>query len=381
MRVLHIIDSGGLYGAEVMLLNLVAEQIKLGIQPVIASIGEKGIAEKPLEREGVRRGFEVKKFRMAPGPNLAGMLNVLRYAQKHEFDLLHSHGYKGDVAFGFLPRRLRKIPLVSTLHGWTSTNGFSKNSVYEWLQRKSLKSIDAVVLVHGGMLSNSKLQKVRNVKFHVVNNGIALDSTYHLPIIPPSDALDTKIADFCAKSLTIGSIGRLSPEKDYSSLIEAIHILKRKGNPIRLVIVGEGPEGDRLEKRVSELGIGDLVLLPGDRANARDCLPLFKAFALSSLTEGLPMTLLEAMQAGVPIVATIVGGIPEVLGHGQSGVLVPAQRPECLADAIKHLFDNPAERERLGCEGQRIVREKYSSRRMAERYSEIYAGLIQKRAN
>jgi len=88
MRVLHIIDSGGLYGAEMVLLNLVAEQMKMGLEPVIASIGEKGIKEKPLETEAIKRGLRVGKFRMLPGPNLPGMFKVLRYAQKHGFDIL-----------------------------------------------------------------------------------------------------------------------------------------------------------------------------------------------------------------------------------------------------------------------------------------------------
>jgi len=137
MKILHVTDSGGLYGAEMVLLNLVAEQMKTGLEPTIASIGEKWIQEKPFETEAVKRGLRVVKFRMFPGPNLPGMFKVLRYAQKYGFDILHSHGYKGDVAFGSMPKSIRKLPLVSTLHGWTSVVGFSKNRIYEWLQKKA----------------------------------------------------------------------------------------------------------------------------------------------------------------------------------------------------------------------------------------------------
>src|SRR3989337_2476449 len=118
MKVLHIIDSGGLYGAEVMLLNLVQEQLRLGLDPVICSIGEKRFFEKPLESEGLKRGFKIKKFRMRAGPNLLGAYKILRFAHIGKFDLMHTHGYKGNILFGLLLRGLRKIPLVSTLHGW-----------------------------------------------------------------------------------------------------------------------------------------------------------------------------------------------------------------------------------------------------------------------
>jgi hypothetical protein len=116
MKILHIIDSGGLYGAEVMLLNLVAEQIKLGLDPTIASIGEKHIGEKPLETEALKRGFKLRKFSMYPGPNYPGALKILRFAHGAGIHILHSHGYKGNILFGLMPRKIRNLPLIATIH-------------------------------------------------------------------------------------------------------------------------------------------------------------------------------------------------------------------------------------------------------------------------
>ena len=174
LKVLHIIDSGGLYGAEMVLLNLVAEQIKLGLDPTIASIGEKNIKEKSLETEALKRGFNVKKFRMFPGPNIAGALEVLRFAHQEGFDLMHSHGYKGNVAFGFMSRKFRKIPLIATAHGWTSTKGLTKNRIYEWLDTLSFKFIDAVVLVSNAMKSHPRLKSLNGNNIHVIPNGIPI---------------------------------------------------------------------------------------------------------------------------------------------------------------------------------------------------------------
>jgi len=148
LKILHIIDSGGLYGAEIMLLHLIDEQKKLGLKPVLLSIGRKGIAEKPIEIEASKREIEVHKFRMRSGPNIVWAIKILLFAQKNAFDLMHSHGYKGNILFGFMPKPVRKLPLISTLHGWTSTTGFSKMRVYLWLDSLSLRFIDAVVLVN-----------------------------------------------------------------------------------------------------------------------------------------------------------------------------------------------------------------------------------------
>ena len=114
MKILHIIDSGGLYGAEMVLLNLVAEQIKLGLEPTIASIGEKGIVEKPLETEVIKRGFKLKKFRMQPGPDYMGASKILRFAKQEYFDLMHSHGYEGNI---FSLRGVKIIYLKSAATG------------------------------------------------------------------------------------------------------------------------------------------------------------------------------------------------------------------------------------------------------------------------
>ena len=105
MHVMHIIDSGGMYGAEVMLLNLVEEQVRQGLKPVIASIGDKHTGEKPLEIEAHKRNFPVKTFRMHAGPNFIGAWEILNYAKSIDCDLLHSHGYKGNILFGLIPKK------------------------------------------------------------------------------------------------------------------------------------------------------------------------------------------------------------------------------------------------------------------------------------
>jgi glycosyltransferase involved in cell wall biosynthesis len=382
MKVLHIIDSGGLYGAEIMLLNLVAEQVKLGLEPVIASIGATGIDEKPLEAEANRRNLAVRKFRMRSGPNLAGAIKVLNYARSGGFDLLHSHGYKGNILFGLIPPFLRKIPMVSTLHGYTNVGGFSRMGLYEWLDSMSLRFIDAVVLVNQAMRNHPNLKKLRGINFKIVNNGIPVTS--ETPEHPSSglaiqsiDSLTKKIIDFCSNGFILGSIGRLSAEKGFRYLIEALSILRQRGVDAYLVIVGEGWERSALENQIETLGLSKHVLLSGYIPNASRLLRHFDIFLLPSLTEGLPITLLEAMQAGVPIVATSVGGIPEVLDYGAAGILVEPGNSISLTEKVMIVRSDAILKKIIVLKAKNRVRSVYSSSSMSKAYRKIYKNILE----
>lgn len=376
MKILHVIDSGGLYGAEVMLLNLVEGQARGGMSPCILSIGDTGVAEKPLEKEARKRGCKVRSVRMRRGPNFVGAFRIVAAARRDAVDIIHSHGYKGNILFGFMPGPVRGIPIVSTLHGWASTDKISKLKAYEWLDARSLRFVDAVVLVSRGMLANPKLGHLNPKRVHFVNNGIPLDSPSHVPTVLPSDPLDKRITDFCQRGYTIGSIGRLSAEKGYAYLIEAFNSLVRKGVDGRLVIIGEGDERRKLEDLATHLGLSERVMLPGYRKDAKNYLPCFKVFVLPSLTEGLPITILEAMKVGIPIVSTGVGGVPEVLGYGNGGILVDKGNAGEIAEGILKAYREPELRRSLGEWSQREVRKRYSSEQMVAQYTEIYKAVI-----
>ncbi len=376
-KILHIIDSGGLYGAEVMLLNLVAEQIKQGIEPVIASIGEKNITEKPLESEAIRRGFKIKKIRMTPGPNIFGALNILKFARKNNFNLLHSHGYKGNILFGFIPKIFRKLPLITTLHGYTSTIKFTKMKIYEWLDQKSLNLLDAVVLVSNAMKTHPGLKNLNNKNIHVIPNGIPMsdNSVKQLNNIPNQQS-DKRIEEFCSRGFIIGSIGRLSTEKGYQYLIKAISLLEKTDINVHLVIIGEGYEREFLEKLIIQHKLEDKILFTGYKDDAKSYIPFFDIYIISSLTEGLPITLLEAMQAKTPVIATKVGGIPEVLSNGQAGILINPCNPNAIAQAVIKLHNDKELSKQLINTAYRRAEEDFSSKKMAAGYLNVYKNLL-----
>jgi len=368
MKVLHLIDSGGLYGAEVMLLELMSGQKRLGLEPLLCSMGNPGVGEKPLEREARARGLEVVSIRFRAGLNPFGIRRLLQIARDTQADILHSHGYKGNILAGMIPVGVRGIPMVSTLHGWTNTRRLSMLSLYEWLDRRMLRYRDAVIVVNKRMLYDPRLLNagIPPDKLHAVNNGISADAA--ITAISTQD----KITSFARTGFIIGAIGRLSPEKGYEYLLEAIAQLHGRGRDIRLIIAGDGPLMDALKTKSESLGIADIVLFAGYEPDASRYLACFNVLVLSSLSEGLPITLLEAMRAGTPLVATRVGGIPDVITDEQTGLLIePGQASEVCA-AIERLMGDPAAARLLAQAANVEFHTRYTSEKMVRDYLTIY---------
>jgi glycosyltransferase involved in cell wall biosynthesis len=371
VKVLHIIDSAGLYGAEIVLLNLSGEQKKMGYHPIIASIGEKGSYVKPLEEEAGRRGIDTVLFRMRNGPNFLGAWNMLNYARSSNINILHTHGYKGNILMGFIPKRFRKLPLVRTVHGWTNVTKFSRLRLYEWADGLSLKHADAVCLVNETMLAHPRFAGMRRDKLHIIPNGIP-----ELDEIQPMQK--DEIVEFCSNRFTIVSIGRLSKEKGYEYLLQAFAQIISNVPNARLLIIGEGPERTELEDTIRALGLTRKVMLPGYRENARRYLSYCRVFVLSSLTEGLPITLLEAMQTGIPVVATAVGGIPSVVKPTITGTLIPPSDPSLMSESILEIYMSYENATRAAERAKYLIREEYSSARMTQSYCELYKTLLNK---
>lgn len=372
MRILHIIDSEGLYGAEVMLLNLAVEQKKLGYSPVIASIREFDEQQRSLEDEARERGLEVVVFRMVDGPNVFGALRILRYAHANSIHILHAHGYKGDILLGLIPKRIRGIPLVSTLHGWTNNGKVSKLLLYEYIHSFMLRYADAVCLVSRTMLGHPWLKKLGHDHLRTIPNGIP-------PLVQEDSFPEDEISEFCRNGYTIASIGRLSREKGYDYLIEAFARFRCDEEDAGLLILGEGRERGFLEEIIRRKGLSGKVLLPGYRDKAWRYLKYCKVFVLSSETEGFPITLLEAMQVGIPVIATKVGGIPELVKHGQTGFLVPPGDMEGLYLQLKEMKMHEVGLRSMCGEAKSMIDSVYSSRRMAMDYIRVYSELVQKR--
>jgi glycosyltransferase involved in cell wall biosynthesis len=358
-----------MYGAEVMILNLVEEQIRQGLKPIIASIGDYHSGEKALEIEARRRDVHVETFRMRPGPNLIGAWQILKFAKSMGCDVLHSHGYKGNILFGWIPKSIRHLPLMTTVHGWTSTGtAFTKMRMYEWLDSQTLSQMDAVVLVNKEMLAHPKVVGRKNIKLYVVDNGINIEE----PDSYPCEELELQPGN----QFNIIAVGRLSLEKGFDVLLNAMGRVVKGGTNVSLVIFGEGRERRKLESLISELGLQGNVKMPGFMENVAKTFPCFDLLVIPSLSEGLPITLLEAMRAKIPVIASKVGGIPDVLEDGTGGLLVEAGDESALTEAIIELAASQFRCDQLAEEAHLIFKQKYSSSQMAATYRHIYSDIL-----
>lgn len=366
LKVLHVIDSDGLYGAEVMLLNLMEEHKKMSLHPILLSI-EGQVNRNGLRAEAKKRGIEAVGLQLSRGYSISKALKIIQCAKDKAVNLIHSHGYKGNILAGSLPRSTRKIPIVSTIHGWTATNKFSKIWFYSMLDRFFLRRMDAVFYVNGSM---SRIGG--RAKGFVVENGIPELKFDHASALE-SDSL---VREFVSNSFIIGTICRLSEEKGLKHLIKAIRLLSDKHSDIKAIIIGEGPLEGQLRRIISDEALSDKILLAGYREAAFNYLPLFNIFALPSLTEGLPITLLEAMQAEVPIIATRVGGIPSLLEEGKLGLMVEPADAQALADAVEVLRSSPDVATTMVKKARQAALVKYSSRSMAEEYLKAYEDIL-----
>lgn len=370
MRILHLIDSGGVYGAERILLYLAREQRRSGHHPVIGSIARPGAGPVALEIAAISWGLPVAPIRIGRIPTPGVINEVLGQVHHVGPDVVHSHGYKANILIGPLSRG-RRGPMLATLHGWTSARRLSAIRLYERLDQWALRRIDSVVVVSPTMLRLPALRRVSPARRHLIENGIP-DLQERLADLTTANAqpLPEDLLRRVSARPTLVSIGRLSPEKGFGLLIEAFGQARAKlGAGHQLIIVGEGPERTMLTERIAALGLGNDVHLVGFLDGADRLLRDAAGFVMSSFTEGMPLVLLEALQWGVPILATSVGAIPEMLDNGSLGALVPPNDLEALRAGLERLMTDP------GVRAKPAQNDRYTSGRMAAEYLRAYEAI------
>jgi len=366
MRILHLIHSEGVYGAELILLYLAREQQQRGHQVTLGSMRDPGTPPTPFETLAAAYGLSVAPLRIAPRPTPRVRGQLLSCARDVQAQVLHSHGYKANILLGLVPGGARP-PAVTTLHGWTTSKGLSRLRLYEWLDRQAIGRLEAVVVVARGMLELPALRALAPAKRHLIENGIPPRATRLADLAAQAVAAPPPaLLEFMRRAPTLLAIGRLSAEKNFAQLLEAFARARAQVNAAhQLLIMGEGPQREALARQISVLGLTSSVQLGGYLAGADRLLGQAAGFVMSSLTEGMPLVLLEALQWRVPILATSVGAIPDLLAGG-AGRLVPPGDLGALTAGLARIMQ-AAVPESIG-----EADERYSSARMAQRYLDLY---------
>jgi glycosyltransferase involved in cell wall biosynthesis len=277
-------------------------------------------------------------------------------------DILHTHGYRPDVVLCGIARRRGK-PQVTTFHGFVG--GSVRARAYEWAQVQAAKSANGVIAVSGRIAERLEGAGV-GAHVRVIRNAVSADE----------GALDRAIAraqlGVPADVPLVGWIGRLSHEKGPDLFVRAFADVD---SSVHAVMIGDGSELDAVTGLARSLGITDRLHLPGILPDAKRYLKAFDCLVLSSRTEGTPMVLLECMWAGVPMIATAVGGIPDFLSPSEA-ILCPPDATSCLSAAIRDVFSNVAgAKARALAAFERAAREN-SIDRWVEQHAHLYATVL-----
>lgn len=366
MNITHVVENLDRGGLERMVLELVKLQHRQGHRCQVVCLFERGAHAHELDELGI----PVHACDKRQGLDLRALVRARRMVRSHGTDVLHTHNavahYQAVLATCGL--NLRRV--VNTRHGM---GGNRRAGRREWLYRRALARTDAVVAVCEAACRDAcKRGIVPATKARVVPNGIRVGSFQ-----PASTAARRRLLQMLQLPLqtrVIGHVGRLNWAKDQVGLIRAFRRLHEQQPDTALVLIGDGELRAELQQCAADEGVADNVHFLGDRDDVGELLQGFDLFALSSLSEGYSMALLEACAVALPIVATAVGGNGEIVRDGSTGRLVPPGNPTALSDAMLELLRDPDHALALGRAARAWVEQYGSLEAMASRYASLYRG-------
>lgn len=361
-RLMHVTQDLGVGGLEQVVVTLcrVADRSRFDVS--VLCLRDTG----PLARELERLDVPVFRLPSTPGrTDYLGCLKAARILREQRIEVVHTHNTHALIDGGIGARLAGARTIVHTDHA----RQFPDKLRYMVAEHLVARMAAHVVGVSEHTARNlMEYERIPRRKVVVIPNGID-GSLYQRPVDRERKRRELGVA---GRGPVLGIAARLTEEKGLPFLLRALALLKAELPGATLLIAGEGALQPELERVAAELGVRDDVRFLGLRADVPELLQVFDLFVLSSVSEGLPMALLEAMAAGCPVVATDVGGVGTAIRDGVNGALVKPRRPDALAAAIRRLWLDGGLRARYREAGRRIFRERYSAAAMAQRYEALY---------
>ena len=366
-KVVHVIapeHSGG--GAESVIAALAAAQPASTHVVALNQLAAENDPPHPFPARLRERGVSASEIRSGRRQYAAEARALAELLERERADVVHSHGYHGDVVAWVATRR-RPTARVATVHGYIRRN--VKEHAFNVVDRAILRRFDAVIAVSEPLRAELISSGVASRRVHLVENGLVRSGAQ----------LDRAAArarlGVPADARVCGWIGRLSPEKGPDLFLDALLRMPAQ----HAVLIGDGPERAGLERRVADAGASERIRFAGFQPDAAALLPAFDALALTSRTEGTPMVILEAVAAGVPVVAFAVGGVPALLDETSGWVVEPGD-VDAMARAIGAATGSRDEAARRATGARERLSERLSAERWLSRVNEVYEGAIARRA-
>ncbi|MFZ4860146.1 MAG: glycosyltransferase [Desulfuromonadaceae bacterium] len=357
--ILHLVISLDTGGLERFVLDLIAVNNNMFNQIVVC-----------LERTGElahNSSVKVISLNMQPGLHLGITKEIIKIIRNYNIDILHTHNEKAQF-YGGIAGFLASVPVVHTKHGRNSHDirTLLRNNLTARFCRK------VVAVSRDAALECIQVEKIPSSKVQTILNGV---DTVHFSPGKSQKEFKTRLG-LSEKCLVIGIVARLAPVKDHTTLFNACKILKVSVPDFKLLVVGDGQLRDQLESLAQKLNLNDQIIFTGMREDIPSLMRAMDIFVLSSISEGISLTLLEAMACCLPIVATAVGGNPEVIVAGKTGYLVDVRSPELLAEKLEVLILNKQLRNIMGEAGRSRVVESFSLKACAAEYQRLYSSIM-----
>ena len=360
MKILHIISSGGMYGAEAVILDLSRCLARAGHTSLLGVFGSAAQRNTELEDRAQTQGLETHPIPCTGQLDRSVPARIRELVMATGAQVVHAHGYKADV-YAYWALRGTSTPLVSTCHNWIDSDLSLR--VYNRFDRALLRRFQGVVAVSDGVRKILLASGVRQERIRLIRNGVDVHGFASVPRNgPPLEH----------GRCTVGVVARLSHEKGVDLFLEAAAIVAQQLPETRFVIAGDGPDRGTLQALLEELNLKGRAVFLGRQNDMPAFYASLDLLVLPSRMEGLPMAVLEGMASGLPVVATAVGEVPQVVESGQTGLVVAAEDPPALAAAISELVRDAALRERMGSKAKARVTEQFSGDRMAAEYLALY---------
>jgi glycosyltransferase involved in cell wall biosynthesis len=397
IKVIHIItrlDMGG-SAQNTLLTALNHDPQRYSVCLIKGSSHESAMTEEETQlvkdrlADGRKRGIEVIYLpslvrRISPFNDIKSFVSIFRILRKLKPDIVHTHTSKAGV-LGRLAAWMARVPIIiHTPHGHVFYGHFGRSLSKIFLQMEKLLG---TITHHQIALTPEECNDYLRLKVSQPNNTSVIHSGVDLHRFSKGEKQRTrkrKELGIPPDSLVIGYVGWLIPIKGVTYLVSAMAKVAERYPKSLLVLVGKGDdkgeEETKLKEQVENLGLADKVLFLGWRSDVDEIMGSFDIFVLPSLNEGMGRVLVEAMAAGLPIVASRVGGIPDLVKNGKNGLLVPPEDASALEKAITVLLKDKSQRKGMGEAGEKMCRP-YSAEAMVEKIDDLYRELLKKHAH
>lgn len=377
MKVLHIKCSAGFWGPDRQVLRLarVLQQVDISMEIlVLYRRGPDMPQTHPLVARTTALGIPAIQFPDRGKVAVDALVRLRRYLSSERIAIIHTHDYKGNL-LGALATAGLGVHHIASARGYTERTLALR--LYKSIDLITLRFVPQIVTVSDHVRRQLITAGLPPDRIVTIYNAIDVASFASL-VANGNLAPWRRELGLSASNFLVTIVGRLTPEKGHADFLQAASEIYRAIPESRFLVVGGGPLATDLQSQARSLGLGGIALFLGYLEDVANVMAVSDVIVISSRREGLPNVLLEALSLGKPVVATEVGGIPEVIEDRETGVLVPAGNPEALAQAVIELYNRPDIAEKIGLQGRQLVEQSFSTRAFARQMVDLYSQVLGK---